>query len=295
MPVTKRKNTHSFLQAAKEILLGLVATARYDVGFPVLAEAGDLLNELEAGAIKGGAVIPLIISRKIIAETPGKESRDTSTSNGHHGKAVDQHVDAMTVEAMPPPAPTKKQHVLPQEESLIDSEDPIQPMHRLVALSDPGAAIGVAVGLVNSGKCGEAVALLDLIQKHHGTNAAVHAARGTAKALLGELDDAVMEFDSAISLEPKVCDFYKRRSQALAACDRDMEALADLQQARQLAPDSATASEILADSARINQKRKDFRRAEEDLKTAFEIMPTGMTSDLLLLMGSCQVSQGDLE
>jgi hypothetical protein len=60
-------------------------------------------------------------------------------------------------------------------------------MHRLVALSDPGAAVGVAVGLVNAGKCGEAVALLDLMLQRHGANVGAFAARGTARALLGEL------------------------------------------------------------------------------------------------------------
>lgn len=45
----------------------------------------------------------------------------------------------------------------------------------------------LAVQLVNSGKCREAVTMLDLLLHHHPGSVGGYAARGTAHALLGQL------------------------------------------------------------------------------------------------------------
>ena len=47
--------------------------------------------------------------------------------------------------------------------------------------------MGLVVGLVNAGKCREAIALADLLLHHHPGNAGGFAARGTARALLHQL------------------------------------------------------------------------------------------------------------
>ena len=197
-------------------------------------------------------------------------------------------------------------------------------MHRLVALSDPSAAIGVAVGLINDGKCAEAVAMLDLMAERHGASVAVLASRGTARALLGDLEGAgrrtkscrvllsstatlsfsnrpchcragaITDFDAAITMQPELCDFRKRRAQALAAAGRNTEALADLAKVHELASDPETAAEALADSAKIYQKARDYRRGEAAIKGALEVFP-GRAQKYLPTLGACQVSQGDLE
>jgi hypothetical protein len=68
----------------------------------------------------------------------------------------------------------------------------VEPMHRLLAASNPSAAVGVAVRMVNEGKCREAEAMLDLLLMNSragedGGLVGAYATRGTARALLGKL------------------------------------------------------------------------------------------------------------
>ena len=82
---------------------------------------------------------------------------------------------------------------------------------------------------------------------------------------------AVDDFTSAIEAEPRYADFRKRRAQALTALGEDAAALADLAAAAELAPDVEGAAEALGDAARINQRLRDYRRAEAGarVRTAF--------------------------
>lgn len=165
-------------------------------------------------------------------------------------------------------------------------------MHRLVTMTDPASAINVAVNLVNNGQNAEAIAMLDLLIERHGRGVAPLAARGTARALQGDLTGAVEDFNAAIAGAPNESDFYKRRAQALGALGRDAEALDDLIKARECSADPIGAAEALGDAARIHHKRRDYHRAELNLRAALDLNPSA--TNLLPLLASSQVSQGDL-
>lgn len=171
----------------------------------------------------------------------------------------------------------------------------MDPLHKLIARADAAQGLALAVQLVNDGSCREAASLLDLLLYHHPGNVGAFAARGTARALLGELSGAVEDFSAAIQLEPSFADFYKRRSQALAALGEDERAAADVQSAISLSPDAAAKAECHEDLGRLHQKAKDYRRAEQEFRVAASLAPAGPRLELLTALGLCQVSQGDLQ
>ena len=70
---------------------------------------------------------------------------------------------------------------------LTSMPSPPAPSPRLLAAP---AGLALAVQLVNDGSCREAASLLDLLLYHHPGNVGAFAARGTARALLGELSGA---------------------------------------------------------------------------------------------------------
>jgi len=57
---------------------------------------------------------------------------------------------------------------------------------------------------------------------------AAYIGRGTALALLGQLDKAIADFSSAIDIDRNCVDAWKRRGQSRAALGNDSEALYDL-------------------------------------------------------------------
>lgn len=71
------------------------------------------------------------------------------------------------------------------------TQTPAHPMpphaHPNTTIFSTPAAVGMAIGHVNQGKCREALDLLDLLISSHPTNVGALAARGTARALLGRL------------------------------------------------------------------------------------------------------------
>ncbi|PSC68513.1 suppressor of RPS4-RLD 1-like isoform X1 [Micractinium conductrix] len=177
-----------------------------------------------------------------------------------------------------------------------EPEAPVDPLHQLVARTDANQGVGLAVQLVNTGACKEALALLNLLLRHHPGNVGGLAARGTALALLGRLQDAVADFSAAIELEPRFHDFHKRRGQALAALGDDEGAARDLQAAIGLAADDATKAEGHEELGRLYQKKKDYRRAQAEFERAAALAPPpGPDADLLGALALCQVSQGDLQ
>ncbi|EFN60188.1 hypothetical protein CHLNCDRAFT_133703 [Chlorella variabilis] len=164
----------------------------------------------------------------------------------------------------------------------------VDPLHKLIARADAAQGLALAVQLVNDGSCREAASLLDLLLYHHPGNVGAFAARGTARALLGELSGAVEDFSAAIQLEPSFADFYKRRSQALAALGEDERAAADVQSAISLSPDAAAKAECHEDLGRLHQKAKDYRRAEQEFRVAASLAPAGPRLELLTALGLCQ-------
>ncbi|GAB4814575.1 hypothetical protein N2152v2_001621 [Parachlorella kessleri] len=214
-----------------------------------------------------------------LAGAGGAPSRGASAKAGKRAQA---HAAA----AAPPAAPAVPAAPAEQEPAL-------DPLARLLVNTDPNTAVSMAINMVNSGECRKAVDLLDVLLKNHPDNVGALAARGTAKALLARLQEAVDDFSRAVELGPGFYDFYKRRGQALSALGRDEEAVADLRQAAELCPDAPGQADILSDIAKVFQKQKDHRRTEIELKAALERNPND--AQLLGMLGLAQVSQGDLE
>ena len=271
---------------------------------PVL-EAAQLLTALQDGTICSGA--KLVPFPSLPASTPSAPAHSTpkapapspatpppvqTTSSG-----VQTEPEAViTPPAGISPAATPKVNGTPSgngHKGAAALPVPIDPMHRLLAISQPNAAVGVAVELVNSGKCAEAIAVLDLLEERHGANVGAYAARGTARALLGDLTGAVADFGAAIAMEPRYHDFYKRRAQALAALGQEAGAVRDLRQAVQLSPDPPSKADAYSELAKVYQKRKDHPRAEAAARAGLALAPGRKA--LLSLLASSQLTQGDLE
>jgi len=280
------------MQEAREALQQFLSTAGPSTDIALVAEAAELLTGLENDTIKAGTVTPLY------GAAPGTPSaappQNTTTPTTAPGKDTPSAPKALEPTkkdvASPPPrgaasngkhpsqnspaaspartAAESKEHISTPERGESSQLAELDHMHRLLALGDPSSAIATAVNLVNDGKCKESVAMLDIIESRHGANVAVYATRGTAKALLGDLNGAIADFDAAIAREPQVCDFYKRRAQALAASGREVAALEDLLKVRNLAPDAASRAESYVESAKVHHKMRDYRKAELDLKAS---------------------------
>ena len=233
----------------------------------------DLLTRLNEETIKPGTKIPSFLT---LDNTNGSSSGSGNGSTILANKVAEKEETAPQV-----PVPQQQQQYT------------MQHMHRLVAMTDPASALHVAVTLVNNNQHDEAIAMLDLLIERNGPAVAPLAARGTARALSGDLVGAVEDFNHAIADAPHEADFYKRRAQALGALGRDTDALHDLLKAKELCSNDAVATaEVLADAARIHHKRRNYNRAELNIRTALDLNP--QLSDLLPLLAACQVGQGDL-
>jgi hypothetical protein len=275
--------------AAREALEALLALG---LAAPLGAalEAAELAAALEAGRVRKGERLPprleLVPGKKAPA-APAAPAASASAPPAANGAAK----SAAAVPAAARPA-AMATDAAPAAGATAPTTA-VDPMHRLLALSDANAAVGVAVGLINGGALAEAAALLDLVLDRHAANAGALAARGTARALAGELPAAVEDFSAAIAAEPRHADFWKRRGQARAALGDDAGALADLDTAAARAPDAAGAADARGDAARLRQRGRDYRRAEADARAALAARPD--SPELLALLAACQVSQGDLE
>lgn len=290
------------VKEAKEILLRLFTNVDNGASNIIAAiEGQDILAALENESLKPGAKIPLLPVSAAATPVASQKPPAIATAEQVQKKAVEAvkspPVDtsaignnSTTTAASPPPSSTISPTGVTSSSSSLTAQ--IEPMNRLLAVTDPTSAVHIAVGLVNDGKNAEAIAMLDLLMNTHGTSVAPLATRGTARALEGDLTGAIGDFNAAITEAPNEADFYKRRAQALGALGRDQEALEDLLKAREFAPNDLGASETLGEIARIHLKRRDYHRAELNLRSALELNPQATT--LLPLLASCQVSQGDL-
>ena len=184
-------------------------------------------------------------------------------------------------------------------------------LQKKIASQNPISAVDLAVQLVNSGKNRDAISLLnETLERHGKKNVGALATRGTALALIGDIRSAINDFSAAIELQPYYADFYKRRAQALAALGENEGALHDIAEALQLLQRQGNNNsnilcednmnfcnqnivELLLDSARIHQKRHDYMQAEVAVRKALGYCPQD-TKPLLVILGSAQLSQGDL-
>eukprot|EP00798_Chlamydomonas_sp_ICE-L_P018637 gene18637-25152_t len=89
---------------------------------------------------------------------------------------------------------------------------------------------------INSGRVQEAMELMAPIIEEDPYNLGARISRGTARALLVDLQGAVEDFSVAIEVEPRYADSWKRRGQALNALGENDGALRDLQKAIDLLP-----------------------------------------------------------
>jgi len=106
------------------------------------------------------------------------------------------------------------------------------PHHPLMA-PDP-AAVNIAVMQINAGRIDEAARLLDAVLAARPRELAALVARGTARALRGDLAGAVSDFSSAVEVEPAYADAWRRRAQARAAVGDALGAVEDYERCAEL-------------------------------------------------------------
>ncbi len=111
--------------------------------------------------------------------------------------------------------------------------------------------------------------------------------RGTAYALGKDLDNAILDFTSAINLDSKNHDPWKRRGQTRAARGYLAEALQDMNEAINLAPNEA---EAYLQRGTLYYNLKSYNKAIYDFTRASECDPSDKTS--LNYLGLCLTSNG---
>ncbi|KAI3429879.1 hypothetical protein D9Q98_010190 [Chlorella vulgaris] len=307
------------LEEAQACLEELARAAALHDDLAVVLEGQLLAAAITAGSVKQGAKVPLLpaFAPPVPQQAPPAAKPSAAFSAGFLGTSASKPAAAASVSkaagapASPPAsAVPQPKHVAASSACTGASVDTdggagaaaapptaagLDSLHRLLARTDANQGMQLAVQLVNSGKCREAVTMLDLLLHHHPGSVGGYAARGTAHALLGQLKEAVDDFSAAINLEPGFADFVKRRGQALAALGEDERAAVDIQCAIELSTtdaDKADGHEMLA---RLYQKAKDYRRAEAELRLTASLSKNGPSADVLSALGLCQTSQGNLQ
>lgn len=195
--------------AARKQLKSFILTASCTTDINALIEAQHIADGLEQGSITKGTKLSMFsaiaaqskttattaesvsapkqpssnnISSKESLSSVSKSVASTQTDGGSNGSSS----SSTEVKANSNQQQQQTQPIINKtSKAAVDAK--IDPMHRLLAVSNADAAVGTAVDLVNSGKHEEAVVLLDLILERHGNILGALAARGTARALINDL------------------------------------------------------------------------------------------------------------
>jgi len=117
--------------------------------------------------------------------------------------------------------------------------------------------------LVNSNKLAEASELFSTLLQYRQDLLAAYLGLGSCWALSGRLEEAVQAFTSAVKLDPKCADAWKRRGQTNAAVDNLDQALLDLKLALHLGSDD----EIYFHLGTTYHQKKHYRAALDSLNT----------------------------
>ena len=133
-----------------------------------------------------------------------------------------------------------------------------------IARVDEQIAIGYLQ--VNTGKYEEGIKLFTALIQDDPKLFAAYLGRGTAFALLGQLEAAVQDFSRAIDIDPVNSDPWKRRAQSNGAMGRDQEALYDLCKAASLQKDH----EVFHQRGLIYYKLKNYRKALTDFQESLK-------------------------
>ncbi|BDA45969.1 probable UDP-N-acetylglucosamine-peptide N-acetylglucosam at N-terminal half [Coccomyxa sp. Obi] len=178
------------------------------------------------------------------------------------------------------------------------------------ACLDPGTGVSIAVGHVNEGNLSEALDILDhIIATTTGAHlSGAHVARGTARAMMRDLQGAIEDFSVTIEAVPAYGDAWMRRGQARAALGDDEDALADLarclslsssepaRQARLLicfgSLNLGLTAEARLERGKILHKQRNYRAAVAELQRAVDLNPH--SKQAWNFLGLCQVSMGDI-
>ena len=124
--------------------------------------------------------------------------------------------------------------------------------------------------LAHRGAYGAAVTAFDQALKIDSANAAAYYGRGSAKMCAGQYDAAVVDYTSAIRLDPRMID-YRDRSYAYAETGDYARAFADVNQAIKLAPKD---SMLYLERAALYGRSGEGQAAQADLAQAAKINRT---------------------
>ena len=100
--------------------------------------------------------------------------------------------------------------------------------------------------------------------------AGFYNSRGRAHFDLGQLAKALADYNQAISLEDNMAEYYTNRSAALGASNRLQEALADLNKAEQIAPDLTN---IYLNRSLVYNQLGDVPKAQQDIQWLLQRLP----------------------
>eukprot|EP00775_Hariotina_reticulata_P011921 gene11921-12065_t len=168
------------------------------------------------------------------------------------------------------------------------------------SVADPSSDLEIAINQINAGQVEQAEALLDGILSSNPRELSALVARGTARALMRKLKEAVEDFTTAIDVEPRYPDTYKRRGQARSALGDTQGALEDLEKAAKLLDTLPGAEQMAAggpadcysERGMLYQKLRDYRRAVKELVKATDL--DSSNAQAFNYLGLCRVSMGDI-
>jgi len=120
---------------------------------------------------------------------------------------------------------------------------------------------------VNTGRYKEGMDIFNRLLKKDKKLIAAYLGRGTAYALQGNLTNACNDFGTALEIDPKVSDAWKRRGQTRAALGQDAEAIKDLTKAASISADY----ECFHQRGIVYHKMHDYRKGLTDFRKALDL------------------------
>eukprot|EP01065_Artemidia_motanka_P021710 TRINITY_DN25969_c0_g1_i1.p1 TRINITY_DN25969_c0_g1~~TRINITY_DN25969_c0_g1_i1.p1 ORF type:complete len:915 (+),score=196.43 TRINITY_DN25969_c0_g1_i1:62-2746(+) len=141
---------------------------------------------------------------------------------------------------------------------------------------------------VNEGKHGEAIEHFTSLLEHCPKLLAALAARGTSRALVGDLQGALCDFDAALQQTDKDSDLFRRRAQVHGALGKHKLAVADLESACRLTPKDPDAWRELSMAFRACGR---IRQSVDAARKVTEHSPSAPGSWQLL--GHALLAEGD--
>lgn len=141
---------------------------------------------------------------------------------------------------------------------------------------------------VNTGNLPVAIEIFSLLHSYRSDIPAPHLGLGSVLAMLGRLDEAVVEFTKALKIDSTLSDAWKRRGQTRAARGQHSAALSDLTKALEYGSDS----DVYIQRGLVFKQMNNFRTALAEFRSAEKA--GAVTANLLNYIGMCEGQLGNI-